>query len=246
MTRRSKRPEKLDKVDTSEEALEKQAKRRRVRERKLEAEQRKIKTERARVLHSFLHEHGSAGLLVVDGVGDDTVTKFREGFESELESRLLLMPADGNIQGDKRGDSFADITLGAISAHRDAFGQTGVLGFEDVDFSGQSGHGTPQVAEHVAEILAATREKPRSELAVVAFGRGKTQDMPTSHFYNHGLERGFVGKLEIILGLDPRGEVKTMLEPAAHSLFVPGSYRPPSIIETPPDMDPGPGVDSLG
>jgi hypothetical protein len=239
MSKKSKRP---DKIDDSPEAMERQARRRRARERDLEAEQRKIKAERAKVLHSFLDLCGSAGLIIVEGVGEEAVAKFREGFEIELGKRLLLLPAQGSVQGEEREDNFAQVTLEAISAHRDAFGSKGVLGFEDVDFTGQSGSGTPQVTEHVAEILAASREKPRDELAVAAFGTGHVHDMPSSHLYDHNLERGFAGQLEIILGLDPRGEPKTILEPGLQPEFIPQPYRSIESSQTP---DFGPGMSTL-
>ncbi len=222
MAKKSKSPEK---IDQSPEAMERQARRRRARERDAEAEQRKIKAERAAVLHSFLHREGSAGLIIVEGVSDEAATNFREGFEIELGNRLLMISAEGTIQGRSRDDEFARVTLGTIDDHRDTFGSVGVLGFEGVDFTGQSGRGTPKVAGHIAAILAASREKPRDELAVVAFGKGGVGDMPTSHVYERNLDRGLVGQLEIVLALDRRGEPRTVLEPNVQSVFTPHPYR---------------------
>lgn len=234
MPRRPKRP---PQIDDSPEALERAAKRRRARERDVDAEQRRIKAERAQVLHSFLHRYGSAGLIVVEGVSDEASARFREGFEVELDKRLLVLPADGNIQGEERDASAAERAIEAMSSHRDSFGAIGVLGFEGVDFSGQSGRGTPAVYDYVEAMLEATHETPRDELAVVAFGEGHVHDMPTSALYDHKLERGIVSKLQIILGLDPRGEPNTVLEPGLSSQFVPRHYAIDPAINGRMDTD---------
>jgi hypothetical protein len=205
----------------SEQELQLQRERRAAHELKLEGEQRQLKIERAHVLLSFLHKHGSGGLLVVEDVSEEAAGKFREGFEMELGKRLLLLPAEGNVQGEERDEVFAEQTLLAISQHRREHREKGVFGFDGVDFSGKSGRGTPLVANWVSELLTATRVKPRNSPAVVAFGTGLESDMPTSGQYIHDRYRGFVDQLEIVLGLDEHGEAKTVLDPSVQTVFSP-------------------------
>lgn len=234
MTRRSKRP---GKIDESPEAMARRAERRLARERQLEAEerdrerahraeQRKIKVERGMVLHHFLRRYGSAGLIIGEDVDEGVVADFREGFQIELTKRLLMLPADGTIQGEERDNEFALETLGAMSAHHHAFGGTGVIGFEGTDFSGQSGEGTPEIATHVASVLNATGEDPRTVPAIVAFGTGTVNDMPTSAYYDRHINRGIVDGLAHVLALDEHGEPKTMVGPSALSPADAGVQHP--------------------
>lgn len=212
------------------EALEKRAARRAARERQIAAQQAaneertaaaqaKIRRERAQVVTSFVQRRRICGVLSTEGMDSQAMIELMDGFRQnhagkdgdEAGQRLLLVPAEGTVQGD-HDEEFAQDVLRQISSHRHAHTGDGVLGFEGLDFSGQSGRGTPAFMNRMDELIAAYRRQPGSELSLVAFGTGSASDVSGAQDFNHALDRGFAGEFDVVLGLDARGEPLTVLE----------------------------------
>ncbi|PIZ61776.1 hypothetical protein COY17_03625 [Candidatus Saccharibacteria bacterium CG_4_10_14_0_2_um_filter_52_9] len=176
------------------------------------AREEALQVERALPALRLIRRHHNFGVVTFKGSDGDY---FLEGFTKAVERQkggLLVLPAEGNIQGEDLGHEQAEDTLSMLSHHRREYGKLAVVAFIDFQFGDKKSIGTPLVARRVSDLLDAQNDpdQPNPGTGIVIIGSGDTSHLVTtgSNFMRE-TQHPVAGKLAIRYALDNHNELTT-------------------------------------
>ncbi len=176
------------------------------------AREEELRVERALPALRAIRLHHNLGVVTFKGSDEDY---FLRGFTRAVEKRkggLLVLPAQGNIQGEDLGPEQAEDTLSMLSHHRREHGKLAVVAFIDFQFGDKKSVGTPLVSNRAGEIINAwgDTDHPDPGLDIVIVGNGDTSHLATTRpDFVREVQHPVAGKLAIRYALDARNELTT-------------------------------------
>jgi hypothetical protein len=190
-----------------------------------------IKAERTVIVSKALRTSRNCGVIAMRGVG---TKDFLTGISDNIgEDRVLVLPAQGNIQGQPPAGENVEGQYTEFEHAREMsellslfwrkHNKEGLIIFEGAKFSGDVGPGTKWVADRVSGILLRQNNrnaKPslgeQIDPMVIVLGHGVPEDLPTATTYKVDEQPGVLEHLSMRFALCADGELTkltTVLDP---------------------------------